>query len=189
MVARTVKIMGSAYSTGTPVSVTIDYNGTRVFTGNVPTITTDVIPLTQPDSAPDWENELGVFETDTDTTGAIPVVVTVMSGRLFFGHFWMNYIGPRQERVQTNPDIPIDPSDPTTFRWEVVADTESNYGDPNTNSVDTDGLTNTRLNDESWIWRVNVGDQLGDWSYPVSSGEVFKFDFFVDPAKIVLTNN
>lgn len=188
MVARTVKIMGSAYSTGTPVSITVDYNGTRVFTGNVPTTTVDVIPLAQPDSNPKWENELGVFETDTDTTGVIPVVVTVTGGKLFFGHFWMNYIGATSIKVQVDLNIPIDPNNPSTFRWESVP-TDQHFGDPNTNNVDTDGVTNTRLNGESWIWRANVGNQLGDWAYPVSSGETFAFDFFVDPNKIVLTNN
>lgn len=187
MVARTVKIMGSAYATSGNVSITVDYNGTRVFTGEVPTTTVPVLPTNQPDTEPRWEQELGIFETDTDTTGTIPVKITVSGGRLFFGHFWMNYLGSRSRREQTDPNVPIDPNNPATFRWVIIADTQSYFDDPNTNSVESDGLTNTRLNGQLWNWRVNVGTLLGDWAYTLSSGDVFEFDFYVDPNKIVLT--
>lgn len=186
MVTRTAKIMGSAYATSGNVSITVDYNGTRVFTGDVPTISEPVIPEIQPVLTSTWEQELGIFETSTDTTGTIPVKITVSGGRLFFGHFWMNYIGPRYEMEQTDPNVPIDPDNPDTFKMVKVADTESNFGDPNFNTVETDGLTNTKLDGQPWNWRVNVGDQLGDWSYPVSSGSEFEFDFYIDPNKIVL---
>jgi len=186
MVTRTVKIMGSAFSTAGDVSITVDYNGSRVFTGTVPTTIVDVLPVAQPDLVPNWEQGLGFFETDTNTTGTIPVIVTVTNGRLFFGHFWMNYIGPLTVREQVDPMIPIDPNDPSTYKWVTAADTQSNFGDPNTNSVETDGLTNTMLNGQPWNWRVNVGSLLGDWAYPLSSGDVFSFNFFVDPNKIVL---
>jgi hypothetical protein len=33
---------------------------------------------------------------------------------------------------------------------------------------------------------VNVGDQLGNWTYPIRDGETVSFDFFVDPALVVL---
>jgi hypothetical protein len=190
MVARTVKIMGSAYSTSGNVSITVNYNGSRVFTGNVPTTTVPILPLNQPNTIPKWEQELGLFETNTDTTGTIPVKITVSGGRLFYGHFWMNYIGPGYEVEQTDPNIPIDPNDPSTYTLVKVVDTESNFGDPNFNTIESDGLTNTRLNGQVWDWRLNVGvDQLGDWAYTLSSGDVFEFDFFVDPNKIKLTND
>jgi hypothetical protein len=186
MVTRTVKIMGSAYSTAGDVSITVDYNGSRVFTGSVPTTVVDVLPIKQPNPTSSWEQALGLFETDTDITGTIPVIVTVTNGRLFFGHFWMNYNGPLVEKEQVDPNIPIDPDNPSTYRWVTVADTQSNFGDPNYNSVETDGLSNTTLNGQPWNWRVNVGTLLGDWAYPLSSGDVFTFDFFVDPNKIVV---
>lgn len=189
MVARTVKIMGSAYATSGNVSIAVDYNGSRVFTGEVPTTTVPVLPVNQPNTAPRWEQELGIFETDTDTTGIIPVKVTVTNGRLFFGHFWMNYVGSRFSREQTDPEVPIDPNNPDTFTWVMIADTQSNFDDPNSNTLESDGLTNTRLNGQPWNWRVNVGTLMGDWAYTLSSGDVFDFDFFVDPTKIKLTNN
>ena len=186
MVARIVKIMGSAYATSGNVSLAVDYNGSRVFTGEVPTTTVPVLPINQPSTEPTWEQELGLFETDTDTTGTIPVKITVTNGRIFFGHFWMNYVGPKIELEQTDPNIPIDLNDPSTYRRVIVADTQSNFNDPNFNTVESDGLTNTRLNGQLWNWRVNVGTLIGDWAYPLSSGDVFEFDFYVDPNKIVL---
>jgi hypothetical protein len=186
MTTRTVKIMGSAYSSSGNVSITVDYNGSRVFTGDVPTTVVEVLPPQQPAPSPTWEQELGLFETDTETTGNIPVTVTVTNGILFFGHFWINYIGPKFAQEQVDPIIPIDPADPSTYKWVVIADTASNYGDPNTNSVESDGLTNTTLNDQPWNIRVNVGVQLGDWAYPIDAGDTFKFDFYVDPDKIVI---
>jgi hypothetical protein len=190
MVTRTVKIMGSAYSTAGNVSITVDYNGSRVFSGPVATTIVDVLPLNQPNTDPNWEHELGLFETDTDVTGTVPVTITVTNGRMFFGHFWMNYIGPVVEREQVDPDIPIDPEDPSTYRWVVVVGTQYNYGDPNTNTIESDGLTNTVLNGNPWQIRVNVTPALlGDWAYPVSAGDVFTFDFFVDPNKIKLTDD
>ena len=184
MTTRTVKIMGSAYSSSGNVSIAVDYNESRVFTGDIPTINVDVIPIAQPNEASNWQQELGLFETDTETTGSIPVTVAVTNGKLFFGHFWMNHLGSIWEREQIDPEIPIDPADPSTYTWVQTLDTQSNYGGPNTNSVESDGVTNTVLNDRPWIWRTNVGDQLGDWAYPLDAGDTFKFDFYVDPDKI-----
>jgi hypothetical protein len=200
MVTRTAKIMGAAYATSGNVSVTVDYNGSRVFTGNVPTINEPVLPVNQPNSDPQWKQELGIFETDTDTTGTIPVKITVSGGRLFFGHFWMNYLGPKvtievysddgTRTITLDSNDSLDPEEPSGPGTKVImVDTESYYGKPSVNSVETDGLTNTRLNGQSWPWRVNVSeDLLGDWAYTLSSGDVFEFDFYVDPNKIVLDN-
>jgi len=33
---------------------------------------------------------------------------------------------------------------------------------------------------------VNVGDNLGDWTYPIHDGETVTFDFFVDPENILV---
>ena len=181
--------MGSAYATSGNVSITVDYNGSRVFTGDVPTFKEEVLPLAQPNLQPGWQQDLGIFETSTDVTGNIPVKITVTGGTLFFGHFWMNYMGSKFEMEQVYPEIPINLNNRSTYRFVKVTDTEFNYGGPNNNSVETDGLTNSRLNGNTWNWRVNVGDQLGDWAYTLSSGDVFEFDFYVDPNKIVLTDN
>ena len=177
MVARTVKIMGSAYSTQSSVTVELGYNGNIVYSGTVATIIQDYIPINQPNTNTNWKLDLATFVNDTDITGQIPCTITVTNGTLFFGHFWMNYTGNVLSTPNPNPppEYIITPVDPIEF-----------FGDPNVNSVDSDGLSNTMKNGVSWNWRTNIGDLLGDWCYPLRSGDTFSFDFFVDPARVVL---
>jgi len=191
MVNRIVKIMGTAYSTGNNnVSVTVKYNGQQVFSGTVPTTKVAVLPAGQPVGNADSSlGELGTFQTTTAVTGNIPVQVSVTGGKIFFAHFWMNYIGARYDPVPTDPSVPVNLDNESTYQWVLRTNTESHFGDPNINTVESDGLTNTKINGQPFNWRVNVSqDQLGDWFYPVNEGEIFEFDFFVDPEKIQLTN-
>jgi len=186
MVARTVKIMGSAYSTGTTVTVDFEYNGNIVCSGPVPTIVQNPVPAAQPDTSDNWEQELGTFVTDTDITGQIPCKITVTGGTVFFAHMWMNYTG----NVIVTPNYPVTPVPPMEF----LSDTDITvtpvppieyFSDPSINTVETDGVSNTRKNGQTWTWRTNVADQTGDWAYPVQDSEIFTFDFFVDPACVV----
>jgi hypothetical protein len=64
------------------------------------------------------------------------------------------------------------------------------YADPNTNSISSDGISNLTKDGSPWTWRTDVqSDQLGDWSYPIFDGETITFDFFVDPADVILDPN
>ena len=177
MVARTVKFMGAAYSTGTTATLEVEYNNTVVYSGTMPAVTMDPLPTNQPNTNDGWKSELFTFTTDTDTTGQIPMRITVTNGVVYFGHLWMNYDG--------NHTFEPTPGDPTKWILVPVAPVDF-YGDPNTNTVESDGVSNTEKNGQPWNWRINVGDQLGDWAYPISEGETFTFDFYVDPALIVL---
>ena len=185
MVQRIVKMIGSAYSTSGDVHVQATYNGVEILNGPVTTTVADVIPVAGPIPVPVID-ELVIFETTTDTTGQMPVSITVTGGTLFFRNFQMNYTGYGQERQAINPAAPIDTSDPDTYNWVVTVQPDSYYSDPNFNTVESDGILNLTKNGESWPWRVNVGDMLGDWVYPINNGETVTFDFFVDPAKVVL---
>ena len=185
MVQRIVKMIGSAYSTSGDVHVQATYNGVEILNGPVTTTVSDVIPAAGQLPSP-ASDELILFETTTDATGQIPVSITVTGGTLFFTHFQMNYTGFNRVRQATNPDAPIDPDDPDTYTL-VTVQPDSYYSDPNINSVESDGVSNLTKNGESWTWRENVGDRLGDWTYPVLDGETIAFDFFVDPAKVILS--
>ncbi|WP_353484826.1 hypothetical protein [Haliscomenobacter sp.] len=184
MVQRIVKLKGQAYTTGSAVVVRVSYNGAEVFNTSVTASTVIEIPsapaLTEP------VVELAVFETTTDITGPIPVTISVTGGTLFFAHFWMNYSGYASEQQATDPNVPIDPADPSTYTWVVTVQPDSYYGDPNVNTVESDGVLNLTKNGLPWVWRENVGNQLGDWKYPVAADETMAFDFFVDPAKVIL---
>jgi hypothetical protein len=185
MVQRIVKMIGSAYSTSGDVHVQTIYNGVEISNGPVTTTVTDVIPNAEQVTVPPL-NELFQFETTTDTTGPIPVSITVTGGTLFLRNFLMNYTGFTRERQRTDPAVPIDPDDSDTYNWVVTVQPDSYYSDPNFNTVESDGILNLTKNGESWPWRANVGDMLGDWMYPINNGETVVFDFFVDPAKVVL---
>jgi hypothetical protein len=185
MVQRIVKMIGSAYSTSGDVHVQATYNGVEILNGPVTTTVANVIPVAGQLPGPGID-ELVIFETTTDTTGQIPVSITVTGGTLFLRNFQMNYTGYGQERQATNPGNPIDIEESNTFVWVVTVQPDSYYSDPNINSVESDGFSNLTKDGEPWIWRVNVGDLLGDWTYPIRDGETVTFDFFVDPAKVVL---
>jgi hypothetical protein len=184
MVQRIVKLMGRAYTTGSAVTAQVSYNGAEVINTSVTASTVTVIPPA-PDLT-DLEIELAIFETTTDITGQIPVTISVTGGTVFFAHFWMNYSGYTSEMQATDPNVPIDPTDPSTYTWVVTVQPDSYYGDPNVNTVESDGVSNLTKNGSSWAWRENVGDLLGDWMYPVAAGETIAFDFFVDPDKVIL---
>jgi hypothetical protein len=186
MSTRNVKINGIAYSNSGDVSITVDYNGTRVFDGTVPTNIVDIVPdITKP---PKFTGQtLGMFTTDIGLHGSVPVVVTVHNGILFFNQFWMNYSHALKRFNQVDPDIPIDFNDSSTYTWTTIttAEAESHYGDPNKNTIESDGLTNVILDGKEWNWRTNVSDQnIGNWSYPILSNSVLEFDFWVDPPTI-----
>jgi len=188
MVQRIVKLIGVAYSTGGDVHVQATYNGVGFLNGPVNTIVTDVLPVAAiGDPAPDiTQQELVIFETTTDTTGQIPVSIAVTGGVLFFRHFIMNYTGFAQVRQATDPNVPINPDDPSTFIWVTTVEPDSFYADPNINTVESDGISNLARNGIPWSPRTNVGDLTGDWVYPINTGLVVTFDFFVDPARVIL---
>jgi len=187
MVQRIAKLRGGAYSTGGDVHVQGTYNGVEFING--PVTTTIVETLPDPGTHPYYENSLSQFETTTDATGQIPVVLTVTGGVLYFGHFWMNYTGATWIKEPTNPNVPIDPNDPSTYIWVQTVPPIDFYTDPNFNTVESDGISNLTKNGLPWSWRVNVGTQLGDWAYPIFDGETVTFDFFVDPARIILDSS
>lgn len=185
MVQRIVKMIGAAYSTGGDVHVQATYNGIEILTGPVTTTQTDVLPWLDASFIPP-ANELVQFETTTDTTGQIPVTISVTGGTLFFSQFRMNYSGFEEQRQATDPDVPVNPEDPSTFTWIVTVEPNLYYADPNTNTAESDGISNLTKNGNPWDWRLNVGHQLGDWTYPIRDGETVTFDFFVDPNKLRL---
>jgi hypothetical protein len=185
MVQRIAKLRGGAYSTGGDIHVRGTYNGVEFINGPVTTTIVDTLP--SPGDLAPYNFDIAQFETTTDATGQIPVVLTVTGNGVFcFGHFWMNYTGYTRVQEPTNPDVPIDPNDPSTYIWVVTVPPEEYYGAPNTNTVESDGISDLTKNGSTWYWRTNVGTLLGDWKYPINAGDTVTFNFFVDPAKVIL---
>jgi hypothetical protein len=190
MVQRTVKLIGHAYSTGGDVQVQCTYNGAEVFNSTVEKTVQNPIPVEAVIDNTEiggWGGkELFIFETTTDITGEIPVSITVTGGTLMFGNFWMNYTGSNRTKEPTNPNVPIDPTDPSTYIYVTTVPPIDYYADPNTNTEASDGILNLKKNGFIWNWRVNAVPPLGDWVYPILDSETVTFDLFVDPAKVVL---
>ena len=177
MVARTAKFIGSAYSTGSSISLEVQYNNSIVYSGNIAATTQDPLPLISPtDVIPD---SLFTFVTDTDITGEIPVTITVTGGTLFFYHVQMNYTA----NCVVNLEDWLNPTNPPTWVLTPVAPVD-HFENPSTSTSETDNITNTTKNGIAWPWR-NSATGAGDWCYPVYSNDTFSFDFFVDPAKVV----
>lgn len=177
MVTRTARFIGVAYSTGTTATVQVDYNNTVVYSGNLPAVTVDVLPVNHPLTYDEWAQILFTFTTDTDTTGQIPMSIAVTNGILFFGDVMMNY----SKNANYEPD-PNDPAKPIITPVPPI----DGWGFVNTTTETTDGVSNCKKNGAEWDWRVDVGSQVGKWAYPVAAGQTFTFDYFVDPSKIVL---
>jgi len=186
MVQRIVKMIGSAYSNNGDVHVQATYNGIEILNGPVTATPVDVIPrpgeLSELSSA--TSNELVQFETTTDITGQIPVTITVTGGTLFFFGFWMNYTGFVQAIGESS--FSYNSAYPDQSVLVTTVEPQSFYSDPNFNTVESDGVSNLTKNGETWVWRQNVNDLTGDWMYPIRDGETVTFDFFVDPAKVIL---
>jgi len=165
--------MGRTYSIGSTVGLEVEYNNSIVYSGTVPAITQDMLPETLPDSTP--VQELFSFVTDTKITGEIPVKISATGGTLFFSHFRMNYTGNAIWPNGYTPGqigIPVAPVD---F-----------FSNPTSITLKSDGILNTMKNSDPWEWRVNIGEQLGTWVYPVYASEIFTFDYFVDPECVVI---
>jgi hypothetical protein len=188
MVQRIVKLMGHARSVNSTVTVQVSYNGAEVLNTIVATEIVELDPVTVPQIFPC--NALAQFETTTDITGQIPVIITVTGGTLFFRGFWMNYAGKTVEQQATDPNVPIDSNVPSTFTWVVTEQAVSHFTDPNFNTLESDGLSNLIRNGYPMTparAELVTPELLGDWTYPVFDGDIVTFDFFVDPGKVVLS--
>jgi len=184
MIQRIAKLLGQAYSTGGDVHLKGTYNGVEFINGPVVTTVLDELPKSW-DQMP-YRNYIAEFETTTDITGQIPVVLSVTGGVFYFGHFLMNYTGYTSVKEPTNFEVPVDPNDPSTYIWVVTVPPVDYYVDPNYNTIKSDGVSNLTKNGIAWNWRTDSGTQVGNWTYPIADGDTVTFDFFVDPAKIVL---
>jgi hypothetical protein len=111
MATRTFKFYGKAFTTGGPVTVSLNFNNQPVFTGAVSASTGAT-----PGNNNEGLSELFTFEADTSVYGDIPLTLTVTGGDLFYGRITANYGGdvytvdPSRLPDRNNPDsIPAGP--------------------------------------------------------------------------------
>ena len=168
MATRTIKFMGKAYSTDGTVSLTVNFNGSQVFSGTVAT-ENSATP-----TKPEETAELFTFETTTDVTGEIPLSVSVSGGDLVFDSLFGNYSG--SEVDNTDPENPVVVTAPVNY-----------YSDMNTNSAESDGKNNVQIDGvEQPRNPQNEEEAAGEWFYVVPNGSTLTCDYTIDANKIVL---
>ena len=173
---RTVKLIGRAYSQSGDmpgdgsVSITVNFNGTQVYSGTVPT-NNSTVPSDR--SAP--AEELCTFEIDGATAGDIPMSVAVSNGTAFFGELRMNYNGARvswgapDESGFAVPTLLEDPA--TTFRDSVNTDKT------------VDSKSETKVNDQTPLEVRSDDDSLGEWEYRINHGQTLTCKYKVVAAQ------
>ena len=166
MATRTVKVIGRAYSTSGSVTLVINWNGSEVYNGTVPTVNGAIPEF--PDAA-DMQ-EVCTFETTTDVTGAIPLTISSSGGSLAFADLFGNYTG-YDGTVDAVTTQPVD------F-----------YSTMNFNTTESDGKNNVSMSPDDGQSRTIVdGDStLGDWIYKIYDGSTLSCDYTVDPNTTVL---
>ena len=155
----------------TPAEITVKFNSVEIFTGTMPTITTDIT------GAVNWQTDaVCEYIGNTDLVGYVPFELTVINGTAAFGRIEANYSGFELAVDRTDPDNPV---------RTVLVPPENFYDDINQNSIETDGKSNVFLNGIAKIREVIDPTQVGDWWYTISQNETLTCDIFVDPDRIV----
>jgi hypothetical protein len=171
MATRTFKFYGKAFTTGGPVTVSLNFNNQPVFTGAVSASTGAT-----PGNNNEGLSELFTFEADTSVYGDIPLTLTVTGGDLFYGRITANYGGdvytvdPSRLPDRNNPDsIPAGPifSADDPGRTFVTASVD-NYVPVDYNV--TDGRENVQINGVA-VPDKNPTDpaQVGRWQYLITN--------------------
>lgn len=168
MATRTVKVIGRAYSTTGSVTLVINWNGSEVYNGTVPTV--NGVIAERPDPA-DMQ-EVCNFTTTTDVTGDIPLSISASGGSLAFADLFGNYTGYEG----TAPDAVT--TEPVDFYYTM------NY-----NTAESDGKNNVSLSPDDGQARTIIdGDStLGEWIYKIYDGSTLSCDYSVDPNMTVIT--
>lgn len=184
MATRTCKLIGKAYADSGDVSLVINFNGTEVFNGTVPT-TNASVPRPPNESA---EVDGCTWNVDTSLSGNIPMSIAVSGGDFVFADVLGNYTGFT---------LQIDPvtDTPVIVDGQYVADVapDAYYSNLNINTAESDGKTNlswTGISDGDDAQNRTVeteGETYGDWHYIIPDGATLSCDFYIDPGKLVLT--
>lgn len=167
MATRTIKFKGKAYSLSGDVTVTVNFNGTQVYSGTVTTVTGEV------PSKPAESDDLFTFETTTEVTGNIPLTIAVSGGTLVFDSLFGNYSGA--EIDYTDPENPVVITAPVNF-----------WTDMNSNTVDSDGKDNVEIDGIAQIRNpLTDEDASGEWFYTIPSGSTLTCDYVISADLIV----
>jgi hypothetical protein len=155
----------------TPAEITVKFNSVEIFSGTMPSITTDLTGLVN------WQTDaVCEYMGTTDLVGNVPFELSVINGAVAFGRIEANYSDGIPEMDRTDPANPV---------RTVIVSPENFYDDINRNSIETDGKINVKINGVDLVRNVIDPEHTGDWWYTISQNETFTCDIFVDPDRIV----
>lgn len=174
---RTVKLMGRAYSQSGDmpgdgsVSLTVNFNGTQVYSGTVPTVDS-AVPTDR--SAP--AVALCTFEIDGAVEGDIPVSIAVANGTAFFSQLRMNY---NAARVSWGPADGSGYAVPT-----LLEDPATEFRDPNNNdTAGADVKKEVKIAGQSPLETRSDDPSLGEWEYRINHGQTLTCKYPVKQAR------
>lgn len=174
---RTVKLMGRAYSQSGDmpgdgsVSITVNFNGTQVYSGTVPTID-GAVPTDRSSPA----EQLCTFEIDGAVEGDIPMSIAVTNGTVFFSQLWMNYNGAR---------VSWGPPDESGFAVPtLLEDPATEFRDPNNrDTAGADVKSEVKINGQVPLEIRSDDPTLGEWEYRINHGQTLSCKYSVAQAR------
>jgi len=177
MATRTIRLIGTAYSTSGNVSLTVNFGGSQVFSGNVAT-TNSAAPVQPVDGD---SNGVANWTVDTSVSGNQTLSIAVSGGTFHFCDLIGNYTGAN-----------VDRTGPTDVTITAPADW---YDDLNQNTATFDGKGNVTITpadgdapviDRSGLHETQ-GERIGEWYYTVPDGSTLACDFYIDSNRLVLS--
>lgn len=172
MATRTIRFMGNAYSTEGDVSVTVNFNGSEVYSGTVPTRNSEVPP--QPSEAV----QLFTFTVSTDVTGSVPMTISSSGGTCIFNDLIGNYTGYTLETDEAGDFVVVDGA------YVVTVAPVDTYGDLNYNSAESDGKNSVVIDPDQGDGQsrevMSAGEEIGDWFYKIWNGSTLTCNFVIE---------
>jgi hypothetical protein len=157
----TYLMLGHAYSLTETVDVTVNINGSTLYSGEIP-----ASPMPEPDKDTVL-TELYRWTTENPIQGDLIVTGSVAGGDLFFAMF--------AELVTNESDIDGDP--------DQVFLIELEYPD---SQLNLHAVTNLKIDDVVQMVPINIDkpdtpDDIRGWHYRIPNGSNFEFNYFTGP--------
>jgi hypothetical protein len=180
MATRTIKLLGKAYSADDNITLTINFNNTQVFTGNI--ATDGATPPVKGETG----EEKATWTVDTSLSGSIPLSIDVSGGTFQFNNLIGSHTGFELEDGDDGWNV-------VANAYVITTSPANYYGELNVNTADSDGKTNVVYtnndNDAPTRTVVDANDTIGDWVYTIEDGETFSCDFEIDSSLLVLDSD
>ena len=187
MATRTMKLLGTAYSTSGDVTLVVNFNNSEVFNNTVTTVSS------APPAKETSSSELATWTVDTSLTGAIPLTITATGGTFVFNNITGDYAGVELQE-EADPENPGEVVRSIVDGAYVVITQPADFvGELNYNTSASDGKDNvTWTNYPAALGTpparsLQDADDYGDWMYEIPDGATFACDFTIEPELTVTT--